>query len=62
MEEEHPDYQKAFKKILRYCAYQERCKAEVKQKLKSLGLPLDSQESILQKLVKWEMEKYLSLV
>ncbi|MBX2841886.1 MAG: RecX family transcriptional regulator [Flammeovirgaceae bacterium] len=47
----------AFQKAASYCAYQERCKAEVKQKLSKLELEEDFTEKIILKL---EDENYIN--
>ena len=41
----------ALKKIKHYCAYQERCHSEVKEKLYSFGLYKQQVENILSKLI-----------
>ena len=43
--------QDALKKIKHYCAYQERCHSEVKEKLYSFGLYKQQVENILSKLI-----------
>jgi regulatory protein len=47
----------AFQKIKQYCAYQERCHTEVKEKLYSYGLYKSQVETIVSKLIE---ENYLN--
>jgi regulatory protein len=47
----------AIKKIRQYCAYQERCHIEVKEKLYSFGLGRNEVETLLSKLIE---ENYLN--
>ena len=47
----------AFPKIKAYCAYQERCHSEVKEKLFSYGLSKNDVEELISKLV---VENYLN--
>lgn len=47
----------AYNKLIRYCAYQERCHSEVRTKLLSLGIYGDELEEIIGSLVK---EGYLN--
>src|SRR4051812_46894646 len=49
--------QQAFSKIKNYCAYQERCHSEVKEKLFSYGLAKNDVEELICKLV---VENYLN--
>lgn len=42
---------KGLEKIGRYCAYQERCHAEVRQKLRDMGAPWEDAEEILVQLI-----------
>jgi regulatory protein len=42
----------AFQKILHYCAYQERCHAEVRDKLYSLGLHRNEVEEMIADLIR----------
>lgn len=49
--------QQAFQKIKQYCAYQERCHSEVKEKLYSYGLHMNDVEDIASKLIS---ENYLN--
>jgi regulatory protein len=51
------DKEKALQKIKHYCGYQERCHAEVKEKLYSLGLWKKDVEEILSRLIE---ENYLN--
>ena len=41
----------AFKKAMKYCAYQDRCQQEVRNKLYEIGAPYESIESILTDLI-----------
>ncbi|WP_020533994.1 regulatory protein RecX [Flexithrix dorotheae] len=50
-------FAEAFQKAASFCAYQERCKAEVRQKLNKFVLQDDFTESIISKL---EEENYLN--
>ena len=43
--------QQALPKIKQYCAYQERCHSEIKEKLYGYGLSLNDAEEIISKLV-----------
>ncbi len=47
----------AFQKLKHYCAYQERCHSEVKEKLYSLGLWQSDVEELISKLIE---ENYLN--
>ncbi len=49
--------EKALQKLKHFCGYQERCHAEVKQKLYSLGLFKPEVEEVLSRLIE---EEYLS--
>src|SRR6187399_231885 len=49
--------QQAFQKIKQYCAYQERCHSEVKEKLYGYGLYKNDVEDIIGKLIE---ENYLN--
>ncbi|MES2430225.1 MAG: regulatory protein RecX [Bacteroidota bacterium] len=49
--------QQAFQKIKQYCAYQERCHSEVKEKLYGYGLSKNDTEDIVSKLIS---ENYLN--
>lgn len=49
--------EQAFQKLKHYCGYQERCHAEVKQKLYSLGLWKKDVETIISRLIE---ENYLN--
>ena len=49
--------QQALPKAKHYCAYQERCHSEVKEKLYGFGLHKNDVEEILSKLIE---EKYLN--
>jgi len=49
--------QQAFQKIKQYCAYQERCNAEVREKLFSFGLNTNDAEQIVSQLIE---ENYLN--
>jgi len=49
--------QQAFQKIKQYCAYQERCHSEVKEKLYSYSLQKNDVEDIVSKLIS---ENYLN--
>ena len=40
-----------FSQLLRYCAFQERCVSEVREKLLSLEVPSDEAESLIERLV-----------
>jgi regulatory protein len=42
---------KALQKIGKYCAYQDRCHAEVRQKLRDMGAPWEEAEEILVQLI-----------
>lgn len=57
MEKQSLTPDQAFQKIKQYCAYQERCHSEVKEKLYSFGLYKKEAEEILSKLVE---ENYLN--
>jgi regulatory protein len=48
--------EKAYEKIRHYCAYQERCHYEVREKLYSFGLYKDEVELLISQLIE---EKYL---
>lgn len=41
----------AFKKAMKYCAYQDRCQQEVRSKLYDIGAPHESIESIISDLI-----------
>lgn len=45
------DKEKAFQKIKHYCAYQERCHQEVKEKLYGMGLFKNEVEELLSRLI-----------
>ena len=45
------EIQKIKEKIARYCAYQERCQLEVRQKLQQLGLKWPESEDLLAELI-----------
>jgi len=49
--------QQAFQKIKQYCAYQERCHTEVREKLYSVGLNIKDAEQIISQLIE---ENYLN--
>ena len=49
--------EQAFQKLKHYCAYQERCHSEVKEKLYSLGVWKKDQDEIIAKLIE---EGYLN--
>ncbi|RYY31064.1 MAG: RecX family transcriptional regulator [Chitinophagaceae bacterium] len=49
--------EQAFQKLKHYCAYQERCHSEVKEKLYSLGLWQTQVEELISKLIE---ENYLN--
>jgi len=49
--------QQAFQKIKQYCAYQERCHTEVREKLYSFGLNIKDAEQIISQLIE---ENYLN--
>ena len=49
--------EQAFQKLRSYCSYQERCHAEVKEKLYSLGLFKEDVELVLSQLIQ---ENYLN--
>ena len=57
MLEQHFTPQEALSKIKNYCAYQERCHSEVKEKLYSYGLHKSDVEPIMSELVE---ENYLN--
>ncbi len=43
--------EQAFQKVKQYCAYQERCHLEVKEKLYTYGLPKQQVEELLSRLI-----------
>lgn len=49
------DKDEALNKLYRYCNYQERCTAEVRQKLDSLALPADTREAVWQELLELDL-------
>ena len=57
MKQQKQTPQQAFAKIKQYCAYQERCHSEVKERLYSYGLLKVEVEEILSKLIE---ENYLN--
>ena len=57
MQQQKETPQQAFGKIKQYCAYQERCHSEVKERLYSYGLLKVEVEEILSKLIE---ENYLN--
>lgn len=57
MEKQSLTPDQAFQKIKQYCAYQERCHSEVKEKLYSFGLYKKEVEELLSKLIE---ENYLN--
>ncbi|MGG9970789.1 regulatory protein RecX [Ferruginibacter sp. SUN002] len=57
LNKQHLTPQQAFQKIKQYCAYQERCHSEVKEKLYNYGLSKNDVEDIVSKLIS---ENYLN--
>lgn len=51
MEKKNPGSEKALQKIRQYCAYQERCHQEVKEKLYGMGLYKTQVESLISQLI-----------
>lgn len=51
MQKKRLGFQEALIKLQRYCAYQERCHSEVKQKLYDLGVWKDDAENVVVKLI-----------
>lgn len=49
--------EETYRKILRYCAYRERCPDEVRMKLKQLGIPATESAAVLERL---EAENFLN--
>ena len=43
-------FESLYKKLMRYCAYQERAESEVRLKLRLLEAPADMREAVLEKL------------
>ncbi len=48
------DQETAFKKISRYCAYQDRCHKDVRSKLLDMGIVDDDLERLIEKLIRFD--------
>jgi regulatory protein len=57
IQQKHLTKEQGFQKIKHYCAYQERCHSEIKEKLYSLGLWKKDAEEIISQLIE---ENYLN--
>lgn len=51
MNKKHTSYEQALSKLQSYCAYQERCHKEVRQKLRNLGIYGDDVDQIVTSLI-----------